>query len=115
MGILHEGELVAEGTLEELRAEAPVTTELELVVDGDVERARRAASGVSGVVDASVSMDGDASSAEVSSAEAEASPLAPTRCRPGRKSSPPPRVEPRLRPSPIRWSSASSQPRATTT
>ncbi|MEY7851250.1 ABC transporter ATP-binding protein [Natrarchaeobius sp. A-rgal3] len=70
MGILHEGELVAEGTLEELRAEAPVTTELELVVDGDPERARRAASGVSGVVDASVAMDGAGSSGESSSVEA---------------------------------------------
>ncbi|WP_200840380.1 ABC transporter ATP-binding protein [Natrialba sp. INN-245] len=75
MGILHEGELVAEGTLEELRAEAPVTTELELVVDGDVERARRAASGVSGVVDASVSMDGDPSSTGVTSGEAKTSPV----------------------------------------
>ncbi|ARS91116.1 ABC transporter ATP-binding protein [Natrarchaeobaculum aegyptiacum] len=54
IGILHEGQLVAEGTLEELRASAPVATDLDLVVDGDAERARRVAAAVDGVVGASV-------------------------------------------------------------
>ena len=54
LGILHEGRLVAEGTLEELRERASVATELELVVDGDLERARRIVADVDGVVDASV-------------------------------------------------------------
>ncbi|THE63853.1 ABC transporter ATP-binding protein [Salinadaptatus halalkaliphilus] len=59
IGILHEGRLVAEGTLEELRASAPVTTEFELAVDGNLEQARRAVRNVEGVVDISVSSASD--------------------------------------------------------
>ncbi|MFP8952036.1 ABC transporter ATP-binding protein [Natrialbaceae archaeon A-arb3/5] len=59
IGILHEGRLVAEGTLEELQASAPVTTELELAVEGDLERARRAMAAVEGVADVSVPSTAD--------------------------------------------------------
>ncbi|SDR35418.1 ABC transporter ATP-binding protein [Natronobacterium texcoconense] len=62
IGILHEGRLVAEGTVEELRANAPVATELELTIDGDSDRARRTAAAVDGVTDAFLDSPTDASS-----------------------------------------------------
>ncbi|ELY94030.1 ABC-type multidrug transport system, ATPase component [Natrialba chahannaoensis JCM 10990] len=57
IGILNEGCLVAEGTLEELQASASINTELKLTVDGDPKRAAQAIDTLEGVIDVSAPED----------------------------------------------------------